>query len=351
MQTKHRRDAGFSLTALIFFAAAASIAIAAVVPAYQMQAKREVELELIFRGGEYTRALQKYHNKFGVWPTSIDQLVSTNNLKFIRRAYKDPLTGKDFRLLLLNPDGSITGSKVFKQNTTNNQSMFGNNTQQFGQGQNNQQQNTNTNQPNNGPGGPQNNTSGSNNNTSSFNSSFGNPQGQAQNGNNPSAGGLQSNSSSFNSSFGGQQNQPGQPNNAAGGGAFRAGGQTNGPTSNGVSNISGGGTQVAGSGIVGVASDVEKDSIIVYNTRQKYDEWEFIAILGQQGQQPNGQNPQQNQQQNQPQNGQPPNNPFGTPSTQPFGGAPTGGNGAAGANGNFGFGGNQQTPNPPGKLP
>ena len=42
---------------------------------------------------------------------------------------------------------------------------------------------------------------------------------------------------------------------------------------------------VGGSGIVGVASDDEKDSIIVYNTRQKYNEWEFIAILGQQGQQ------------------------------------------------------------------
>src|SRR5437016_2408233 len=107
MQAKHRPDAGFSLTALIFFATAASIAIAAIVPAYQMQAKRELEKELIFRGGEYTRALLKYHNKFGVWPTSIDQLLSTNNMRFIRRAYKDPMTGKDFRLLVLNPNGSI----------------------------------------------------------------------------------------------------------------------------------------------------------------------------------------------------------------------------------------------------
>src|SRR5437762_107033 len=52
---KHRRDAGFSLAALIFFATAASILAAAAVPAYQMQAKREVEEELIFRGEEYTR--------------------------------------------------------------------------------------------------------------------------------------------------------------------------------------------------------------------------------------------------------------------------------------------------------
>ena len=53
----HRRDAGFSMAALIFFATAASILAAAAVPAYQMQAKREVEEELIFRGQEYTRAI------------------------------------------------------------------------------------------------------------------------------------------------------------------------------------------------------------------------------------------------------------------------------------------------------
>jgi len=110
---KRRRDAGFSLAALIFFATAASILAAAAVPAYQMQAKREREKELIFRGEEYTRAIQKYQRKFGVYPGSIDQLVQTNGLRFLRRAYKDPITGKDFRLIRINPDGSLSGSKVF----------------------------------------------------------------------------------------------------------------------------------------------------------------------------------------------------------------------------------------------
>src|SRR6266705_1830369 len=127
----HRQDGGFSLTAVIFFATAASIFIASAVPAYQMQAKREVEAELIFRGEEYTRAIQKYQRKFGVYPSTIDQLVSTNGLRFLRRAYKDPITGKDFRLIRINPDGSLTGSKLFAQNV-NPQSLFGN-TQIFGQ--------------------------------------------------------------------------------------------------------------------------------------------------------------------------------------------------------------------------
>src|SRR5207247_2109666 len=128
---KRRRDAGFSLAALIFFATAASILAAAAVPAYQMQAKREREKELIFRGEEYTRAIQKYQRKFGVNPGSIDQLVQTNGLRFLRRAYKDPITGKDFRLIRINPDGSLSGSKLFAQNV-NPQSLFGN-TQIFGQ--------------------------------------------------------------------------------------------------------------------------------------------------------------------------------------------------------------------------
>ena len=60
----------------MFFAAAASIVIAAGVPAYQMQAKRAMEEELIFRGQEYSRAIQKYQRRFGVYPSSVDQLVS-----------------------------------------------------------------------------------------------------------------------------------------------------------------------------------------------------------------------------------------------------------------------------------
>src|SRR5215468_3175478 len=133
-----RPDAGFSLAAVIFFLTAASIFIAAVVPAYQMQAKRELEEELIFRGEEYTRAIQKYQRRFTIAPSSVDQLLSTNGIRFLRRAYKDPITGKEFRLITINPDGTISGSKIFTQNP-NTQPLFGN-TQQFGQQQNQQQQ-------------------------------------------------------------------------------------------------------------------------------------------------------------------------------------------------------------------
>src|ERR1051326_4313063 len=106
---------------------------AAAAPAYQMHGKRGREKELMFRGMEYARAIQKYQRKFGAYPTSVDQLLQTNGLRFLRKAYKDPITGKDFRLIRINPDGSLNGSKTFVQNA-NNQSLFGN-TQTFGQPQ------------------------------------------------------------------------------------------------------------------------------------------------------------------------------------------------------------------------
>ena len=47
------------------------------------------------RGMQYARAIQVYYNKFGRYPTSIDQLVKTDNQRFLRKRYLDPMTGKD----------------------------------------------------------------------------------------------------------------------------------------------------------------------------------------------------------------------------------------------------------------
>ena len=117
----NRRDAGFSLAALIFFATAATILLAAAVPAYQMQARREREEELIFRGEEYVRAIQKYQRRFGVYPPTLDALEEQNGLRFIRRLYTDPTSSenKAFRLIYLNSDGSLTGSKVYSPGVSN----------------------------------------------------------------------------------------------------------------------------------------------------------------------------------------------------------------------------------------
>jgi hypothetical protein len=56
-------------------------------------------MEMIHRGTQYMRAIQHYYKKFGRYPMRIEDLENTNNMRFIRRRYKDPITGKEFRLL------------------------------------------------------------------------------------------------------------------------------------------------------------------------------------------------------------------------------------------------------------
>src|SRR5215469_502803 len=67
-----------------------------------LQNKREREEELIHRGAQYSRAIRSYFKKFGRYPARIEDLENTNNIRFLRKRYKDPITGKDFKLLRMN---------------------------------------------------------------------------------------------------------------------------------------------------------------------------------------------------------------------------------------------------------
>jgi hypothetical protein len=91
-----RRDAGFALAGLICILTAAAVATAVVVPLRVMQARREAEAELIFRGQEYIRAIQKYQRKYGIYPSSIDDLISRDGYRFLRTRTKTPSQVKTF---------------------------------------------------------------------------------------------------------------------------------------------------------------------------------------------------------------------------------------------------------------
>jgi type II secretory pathway pseudopilin PulG len=262
---KHRKDAGFSLAALIFIATAVSILLSAAYPAYQLQAKREREEELIFRGEEYARAVQKFQRKFGVYPPSIDALIQTNGLRFLRRAYKDPITGEDFRVIQIGPDGTLIGSTLAQQRI-NNTPLFGGQLQMF---------------PGQTPGAAQ-------------------PPGAARS---PGAaqppGASQPAAGTAPSTSGTPQANPAQRPQAAAPPSFSLGPRPQQPGSQpqpgsqlpqagqGIQPLQtqqGGLTQPSGgtygsAGVVGVGANSMEASIKVYNQRQKYNEWEFIAIM------------------------------------------------------------------------
>jgi type II secretory pathway pseudopilin PulG len=90
---------GYVLITLILFVALLAIAMTALAPVIVQQMKRDREEELIHRGVQYSRAIKHYVKKFGRYPTKIEDLQSTNNLRFLRKPFKDPITGKDFKIL------------------------------------------------------------------------------------------------------------------------------------------------------------------------------------------------------------------------------------------------------------
>jgi type II secretory pathway pseudopilin PulG len=77
---------------------------AVIVPSITFEIKRDREEELIHRGVQYSRAIRAYYKKFQRYPTKIEDLESTNNQRFLRKRYKDPMNCKngkcaDFKLL------------------------------------------------------------------------------------------------------------------------------------------------------------------------------------------------------------------------------------------------------------
>src|SRR5579875_3795533 len=88
-------EGGFVLLTAIFLCVLLLISVAVAAPKMARSIQRDKELETIHRGEQYRRAIQLYYKKFGNYPTSVDQLVETNQIRFLRKRYKDPLTGKD----------------------------------------------------------------------------------------------------------------------------------------------------------------------------------------------------------------------------------------------------------------
>jgi len=109
-------ESGYAL--LLIFAMAAAIALMLYVelPRVAFEKQRDREQVLIERGEQYKRAIQLYFRKFQKYPPTIEALENTNNVRFLRRRYPDPLTGKDeWRLIHVGPGGLFTDSLTQKR--------------------------------------------------------------------------------------------------------------------------------------------------------------------------------------------------------------------------------------------
>jgi type II secretory pathway pseudopilin PulG len=142
-QTRHARrngEQGYILLTLLLIIAVMGIVAATLVTSIKFDIKRDREEEMIHRGVQYSRAIRAYYKKFGRYPATIENLENTNQMRFLRKRYKDPITGKDFKLLHFGeakmgltvgggiiPGASTIGSngKLTSNSTFGNSNSFG----------------------------------------------------------------------------------------------------------------------------------------------------------------------------------------------------------------------------------
>jgi hypothetical protein len=265
---RRRRESGAMLLAVLFMMAVMIIVALAVAPSFVMQARRDREEEMIHRGTEYARAIKKYYKKFGRYPANLEQLDNTNQIRFLRRRYKDPLTKDgEWKLLHYGDIALLLGA--------NAQGVPGQQVGPLGVSQN----------ANLGVSSATN-TAGTDQTT---NTALGAAQQLLQqqgaaSGNQAQATPQQTGGNSpFTSGPGGAQGQsgfslgPGSGQGTGPGGATgqNAAGQT-GNNNTILGNTGVGGQTFGGGAIVGVASKNKDTTIRIFNKKKTYDEWIFI---------------------------------------------------------------------------
>src|SRR5690348_16571755 len=79
---KDGSETGYILLIVMMMATLLFISLAAALPSIYVEGQREKEKELIFRGEQYARAIMLFHEQFKRYPSSVKELLHTNNLSF-----------------------------------------------------------------------------------------------------------------------------------------------------------------------------------------------------------------------------------------------------------------------------
>jgi len=104
---------GYALLVLMMIVTVLLVSFTAALPSIYHEGQREREEELIFRGNEYARAIGLFRRRFNRFPSSVNELLHTNGIRFLRRAYPDPMSrdGK-WRFIHATINGALLDSKT-----------------------------------------------------------------------------------------------------------------------------------------------------------------------------------------------------------------------------------------------
>jgi len=242
-RARHQDEQGYVLLTLLLIVAVMAIMAATLVTTIKFDIQRDREEEMIHRGVQYSRAIKAYYKKFNRYPAKIEDLENTNQMRFLRKRYKDPLTGKDFRLLHY-------GEAKLSINSMGGGVIPGAST-------------IGTNGQLNGPGGLQNSSFGGNSSFGNSNSAFGQNSNSVFGQNNQSSQATGSDSS---------QPGPGNGTDAQGQQTVSGNGNDSGDRSSSNQPVQ----SFGGAPIVGVASTSKDKTIREFDKKKKYNEWQFV---------------------------------------------------------------------------
>lgn len=236
-------EKGYVLLGVLILLVIFVIAMTVAAPRIAASIQRDRDMETMERGKQYIRAIQLYYRKFNAYPPNIEALVKTNNIRFLRKRYIDPITSKDdwkpiqfgqnkapiamgfFGQPLGGTGGAVlAGTGPGGGNGLQGSGMFGNS----------------------GPG--------STSPTGGLFNTPGTPTSGA-----PAAGGTGA----------GGPGAPGTPTTGTNSGG------TSGGTDTGSSPTDGTGQVFGGGGIIGFSPASPKKSILVYKKKDHYNQWEF----------------------------------------------------------------------------
>jgi type II secretory pathway pseudopilin PulG len=107
------------LVAVLFLLFLLVLSLAVAAPILKKQIQHDRELETMHRGKQYIRAIRLYYKKFGAYPPNLDALADTNKIRFLRKKYADPTTGKaDWKLIHFGQNKVPTAWGFFGQPLT-----------------------------------------------------------------------------------------------------------------------------------------------------------------------------------------------------------------------------------------
>lgn len=269
-------EQGYVLVAVIFLMVILILSLSVAIPKVREDIQRDRDQETMERGKQYIRAIQLYYRKFNAYPPNVDALVKTNNLRFLRKKYIDPMTGKDdWKPIMWGQNKTPIAMGFFGQPLA----------AAIGGGIGPSGGNTPGANPASGTSGLFNSPAGGTSpGTSPGTSGFGNSSFGGSSSGSSTFGGS-SGTSAFGNSPSGTTGSTGQTGTGASPGGTDANGNQNGSTgstgstgfsSNGSGNPTGNGQSFGGAGIIGFSPASPKQSIYVYKKKNHYNEWEFL---------------------------------------------------------------------------